>query len=266
MKKLSVMAILIASSCAVSPRLSKPVSSKDHIVLDGKIFATAYQQNAAEYRALCFQAFNIAHQRIEEASNTKTEKPKAIITDIDETILNNSAYEAHQILRGSDFESSSWHQWVSMENADTVPGALSFLKFASANGVEIFYVTNRSEKDATATLKNLQKFNFPDDDMEHIVPSSNTSSKEERRKKISSTHDVILLLGDNLGDFSSLFDKKNVGERLQNVNSVEREFGSRFIVLPNPVYGDWETSLYDYNYSLTQAQKDSVIKASTHGY
>ena len=71
-------------------------------------------------------------------------------------------------------------------------------------------------------------------------------------------------MGDNLGDFSFLFDKKNTEERMQNVNSIAAEFGNRFIVLPNPTYGDWESSLYNYNYSLTQAQKDSVIKASLH--
>jgi predicted secreted acid phosphatase len=75
-----------------------------------------------------------------------------------------------------------------------------------------------------------------------------------------------MLLGDNLGDFSFLFDKKSTDERTQNVNAVEREFGNRFIILPNPVYGDWESALYNYNFSLTPSQKDSVIKATLNGY
>ncbi|MDQ6901765.1 MAG: 5'-nucleotidase, lipoprotein e(P4) family [Bacteroidota bacterium] len=266
MKKLPFIILLLTASCTVTPKLSTSKISNTNGVIDGKIFATAYMQNAAEYRALCFQAFNIAHKRIEEMPLAKTEKPRAIITDIDETILNNSAYEVHQTLQGKDYEGASWHQWALMENADTVPGSLTFLKFASSQGIEIFYVTNRGEKERDVTLKNLQKFNFPNADTAHLFPNINTSSKEVRRQFISSTHDVIMLMGDNLGDFSSLFDKKNKQERAENVNSVAAEFGDRFIVLPNPVYGDWETSLYHYDYSLTQAQKDSIVRASVKGY
>jgi len=266
MKKLSFILLLFVASCSISPRISKSNVNSGNVVIDGKIYATAYQQKAAEYRALCFQAFNIAHQRADEIALTKTEKPKAIITDIDETILDNSAYEVHQTLQGKDYESTSWYEWASMANADTVPGALAFLKYASSRGLEIFYVTNRSEKERNVTLRNLQKFNFPNSDSAHLFPLQNSSSKEDRRKNIASTHTIVMLMGDNLGDFSFLFDKKNTGERLQNVNSVAAEFGSRFIVLPNPVYGDWESALYNYNYSLTQAQKDSIIKGSLHTY
>jgi predicted secreted acid phosphatase len=74
-----------------------------------------------------------------------------------------------------------------------------------------------------------------------------------------------MLMGDNLGDFSNLFDKKNVDERMKNVNSVAAEFGDRFIVLPNPAYGDWESSLFNYK-PLTPAQEDSVIRASLITY
>ena len=266
MKKFSFSLLLFVASCTIAPRISVSNVTSGNVVTDGKIYTTAYMQKAAEYRALCFQAFNIAHLRVDETALTKTEKPKAIITDIDETILDNSAYEAHQTLQGKDYESTSWREWVSMANADTVPGALSFLKYASSKGLEIFYVTNRSEKERDGTLKNLQKFNFPNADSAHLFPSQNSSSKEERRKSIAATHTIVMLMGDNLGDFSFLFDKKSTEERFRNVNSVAAEFGNRFIVLPNPVYGDWESALYNYNYTLTQAQKDSVIKASLHTY
>ncbi len=266
MKKLSFVLIFFAVSCTIAPRISVSNIADGHVVVDGKLYATAYMQKAAEYRALCFQAFNIAHQRVDEIMLTKTEKPKAIITDIDETILDNSPYEAHQSLQGKDYESTSWHEWVSMANADTVPGAHAFLKYASSRGLEIFYVTNRNEKERDATVKNLQKFNFPNADNAHLFPSTNSPSKEDRRKSIAATHTIVMLMGDNLSDFSFLFDKKSTEERLHNVNSVAAEFGNLYIVLPNPVYGDWESALYNYNYSFTLAQKDSVIKASLHSY
>ena len=262
------MLVLIAASCTVAPRInvSNTNAGGSNLVADGKIYTTAYQQRAAEYRALCYQAFNIAHQRIDEIVLTQTEKPKVIITDVDETVLDNSAYEAHQTLQGKGYESDSWYEWSGMIKADTVPGSLSFLKYASSKGIEIFYVTNRAERERGFTLKNLQKFNFPNGDSAHLFPLQNIASKEIRRQNIGATHTIVMLMGDNLADFSSLFDKKSSEERNQNVNTAAEEFGNRFIILPNPVYGDWENSLYNYNYSLTDAQRDSVIKASLHSY
>ena len=268
MKRIFFVLMLFAASCTVAPRInvSNTNAGSNNLVTDGKIYTTAYQQRAAEYRALFYQAFNIAHQRIDEVVHTQTEKPKVIITDIDETVLDNSAYEAHQTLRGKGYESDSWLEWSAMIKADTVPGALIFLKYASSKGIEIFYVTNRGERERNFTLKNLQKFDFPNADSAHLFPLQNTSSKEQRRQNIAANHTIVMLMGDNLGDFSSLFDKKNSDERNQNVNIVATEFGSRFIILPNPVYGDWENSLYNYDYSLTDAQRDSVIRASLHSY
>ncbi len=267
MKKIFFSAILFAS-CTISPRITvSNVGNNNNLqITDGKMYATAYMQRAAEYRALCLQAFNIAHLRVDEILSKKTDKPKAIITDIDETILNNSAYEVHQLLQGKDYEYASWLQWTTMANADTIPGAADFLKYASAKGLEIFYITNRSEKEREATLKNLQKFSLPNADNAHLFLMQNTSSKEQRRNAVEANHSVEMLLGDNLGDFSFLFDKKTESERIKNVNATANDYGNRFIVLPNPVYGDWELDLYGYNYSLSSSQKDSIIKASLSGY
>lgn len=265
MKKFPFFLLILMFSCAGS-KVNVSNAGKENVVVDGKIYSTAYQQKAAEYRALCLQAYNIAHTRVDEIALTKFEKPKVIITDIDETILDNSPYEVHQTLQGKDYEATSWDEWTAMANADTVPGAASFLKYASSKGLEIFYITNRSENERAATLKNLQKFNLPNTDNAHLFLRQTTSSKEERRQNIAATHSIIMLLGDNLGDFSFLFDKKTIDERSKNVDMVSNDFGNKFIVLPNPVYGDWEFSLYNYNFSLTQLQKDSAIRASLHGY
>ena len=266
MKKLAFFLLLFSASC-VSPRVSiTNLHQGSNVVIDGKIFATAYQQRAAEYRALCYQAFNIAHLRIEQFNKERSPKPKAIMTDIDETILNNSPYEVHQLLQGKDYDNDSWNEWTAMGKADTMPGALHFLQFASASGIEIFYVSNRAEMEREGTLKNLKMFNFPNADNDHLLLKQNVSSKEERKTSIASTHTIVMLMGDNMNDFSFLFEKKTSDERDKIADDFSVEFGNRFIVLPNPVYGDWESSLYNYNYSLTAAQKDSVIKASLKGY
>ncbi len=257
------LALLIA--CNSSKKMTGSSSPGPGLVIEGKLYATAYMQKAAEYRALCLQAYNIARLRLNELVTVPSGKPKAIITDIDETILNNSAEEVHHDLQGKGFDPSEWAQWTAMAAADTIPGGISFLKYASSKNVEIFYITNRDEKDREGTLKNLQKFNFPNADNAHLIVRKNTSSKEDRRQQVMADRDVILLMGDNLGDFSSLWDRKTQDERIQNVDHQAALFGSRFIVLPNPVYGDWESALYQYR-SLTPAQKDSVIRAGLKNY
>jgi 5'-nucleotidase (lipoprotein e(P4) family) len=267
MKKILVAGFFFISACSTSKQIiSTNYSTPQNIVVSGKVFASLFQQRAAEYRALCLQAFNIAQVRVDQNSLLASAKPKAIITDIDETILDNSAYEVHQTLQGKDYESSSWYKWTDMSAADTVPGAPAFLKYAASKGVTIFYVTNREERERKSTLINLQKFNLPNADNEHLLVRQNTSSKEVRRQQVAVTHDIVLLLGDNLSDFTSLFDKKTMDERLQNTNTLAADFGKKFIVLPNPVYGDWESALYKYNYTLTPPQKDSVIKSLLKTY
>jgi 5'-nucleotidase (lipoprotein e(P4) family) len=267
MKKLALVILLFSASC-ISPRVSvtNVDTNDDNAIIDGKLFATAYQQSAAEYRALCYQAYNIARLRVEQNKSERNEKPKAIMTDVDETVLDNSPYQARQVLSGKDYDPASWQDWTSRGEADTVPGALHFLQFAARTGIEIFYVTNRGENEREGTLKNLQKFNFPNADNEHLLLKSTTSSKEGRKQGILATHNIVLLIGDNLNDLSNLFEKKNSDDRMSVVNSFADEFGNRFIVLPNPVYGDWESSLYRFNSALSVAQKDSVFRASLHSY
>lgn len=236
------------------------------LVTQGKLFASAYMQRAAEYHALCLQAYNIARQRIDEALRVaSTPQPKAIITDIDETVLDNSADEVHRDLQGKPFDPIEWNKWTAMAAADTVPGALSFLKYAASKNVEVFYITNRDEKDRVGTLQNLQRFGFPNTDNAHLLVRQNTSGKEARRQQVMADHDVVLLLGDNLSDFSALFDKKSYEERLQTAQQLAAQFGNRFIVLPNPVYGDWELALYEYK-QMTPGAKDTAIKKLLKGY
>ncbi len=236
-----------------------------NISLNGKLFTALFQQRAAEYRALCFQAYNIARLRIDNYISPTT-KPKAIITDIDETLFDNSPYAMHQAYSGTEFNLPSWYQWTDMAASDTMPGTGSFLYYVASKNVEIFYVTNREERERTATLKNLQRFNLPNADEKHLITKQTTSSKEARRQEIMQRYEVILLMGDNLSDFSYLFDKKNEEERKTNTDISAAEFGKKFIVFPNVTYGDWEPSLYKFNYNYTQAQKDSVLKTVLKGY
>jgi len=206
--------------------------------------AVLWQQTSGEYRALCFQAYNFARLSLKEALWADTsKKPNCVIVDIDETVLDNSPFQGHEIKKGLSYNAADWTEWTNLSKADTVPGALAFLKFAATKNIEIFYLSNRDERDHDATLKNLQAFGFPYADEAHLLVSKGTSNKEPRRQKIAETHDVLMLCGDNLSDFSNVFYRENKNTTAQ-VDAKQSLFGVKFIVLPNPMYGDWEKPLY----------------------
>lgn len=267
MSKKYLFLLLILGSCATPQKLSVTDSANSSLIVGGKIFTAAFQQKAGEYRALCIQAYNIARLRLDQAlSDTTSIRPKAIVTDIDETVLDNSPYAVHQGLKGKDYDSESWAVWTSMADADTLSGALGFFKYAASKNVEVFYVTNRAEKERRSTLENLKKFGFPYADDTHLILKTAESSKEPRRQQLAKNYDIVLLIGDNLSDFSTLFDRKTTEQRNQNVQLSAAEFGKRFIVLPGANYGDWESALYHYNHKLTLQQRDSVFRSELKSY
>lgn len=258
--RILVCFIIFLGACAPT-RKAGNLPKESALIPHGKIWSSVFQQRAAEYKALCDQAYNIARLRLEEALQKPSSKPLAIITDIDETILDNSPYAVQQGLQGKDYEPDSWYEWTEKGMADTLSGALSFFNYAASRNVEIFYITNREEQERKGTLKNLQAFHFPFADDKHLILKQTISSKEERREKVATDYNIILLIGDNLADFSNLFDKKTEEERNKNVQLLSSEFGRKFIILPNANYGGWEDAIYLNQRNWSTAQKDSLLKS-----
>ena len=221
-----------------------------------KTLSTLWQQNAAEYRALCYQAFNTATTQIADIPSRKFRKEKiTIITDLDETILDNSYSEAELIKQNRSWNPASWKQWSDLSAATAVPGAIAFLQYAKQKGATIFYVSNRSVSEVAATLINLKKLNLPDADTSHMLFMLNESSKETRRQTIMKNYKVVMLMGDNLNDFTSAFEGKNIRDRFAETDKAKGEWGKKFIVLPNATYGEWENALYNYQHGLSDEQK-----------
>ncbi|HEY0245212.1 MAG TPA: 5'-nucleotidase, lipoprotein e(P4) family [Mucilaginibacter sp.] len=251
--------ILTYAACTTKPVDNKPETS---IINDGKVWASLYQQRAAEYKALCFQAYNLARLRLDKAITKHSKKPYAVVTDIDETLLDNSPYDAARAIQNLDFDSKTWKQWTAKGIADTVPGAPSFFKYAASRGVAVYYITNRDEDERTGTMKNLKLYNLPYADSTHLLLKQKASSKEIRRQQVLKTHQIVLLFGDNLPDFDAQYDNHpSEQSRMATTEKLTKEFGSRYIVIPNPSYGDFEGALFNFNYKLSSTQKDSVIKS-----
>ncbi|KGN80272.1 Outer membrane protein P4 [Porphyromonas cangingivalis] len=248
MKAIKTIVLLLGmtsmTSCALFQRQSRNDAEISNMPF-AKLYTSVWMQRAAEYKALCYQAFNVAETHLmKEVKDTKNKKRKlAIITDIDETFLDNSPNSVFQARKNELYQDEEWHRWCAMASADTIPGGLDFFKKAAAQGVEIFYISNRSEKDRKGTLTNLQKFGFPNADDAHLLLRTNTSNKDERRQKVLAKYHVIMYLGDNLGDFSSAFDKADEDGRNAALFGIKESIGTKFIVLPNPNYGTWESAL-----------------------
>lgn len=257
--KYYICAVLLCLAINSFAQTDKPSSA----VNNGKLWAALWQQRAAEYKALCFQAYNIACMRIDEAIRHKGSKPLAVVTDIDETLLDNSPEDARAAINNQEFDTKAWKRWTTKGIADTVPGAPSFFKYAASKGITVFYITNRDEDEQPGTLKNLQLYHLPFANAAHLLLKSNSSSKESRRQEVLKKYNIVLLCGDNLADFDALYDNHaSEQSREASTQKLRKQFGSKYLVIPNPSYGDFEGALFKFNYKLSPAQKDSVMKAT----
>lgn len=246
--------------------ISLSAQNNDHKPAQYNINSVVWQQQSGEYKALCYQAFSLARLRLEEILRTnKDSMPLAIIADVDETILDNSPDAAKDILNGRTYNDSSWKLWVNLAQAKPLSGAVEFFNYAAQHGVQCFYITNRKEADKLATMKNLQQQGFPHADDVHLMMKGSTSDKESRRHVVVKNYNVVLLLGDNLNDFDDLFYNKTVAERNANVDKVQSFFGSKYIMLPNATYGDWENALWNGK-RLNAEEMDKIKWSSLIGF
>ncbi len=232
--------------------------------LDYQTAAVLYTQKAAEYRALAYQAFNIARLQLDADLDKKSVRrlpkperkmPRAIVVDIDETVLDNSPSQASGIRTNTPYNPKDWYAWTNMRKAKAVPGAVEFLNYAVSKGVKVYFVSNRDEtNERQATIDNLKSAGFNDISVENVLLRTSESSKDARRAVVTTKHRIVLLMGDNLDDFTSAFERKSVADRFGEVDKVRDVWGKKFIVLPNAMYGTWENAIYEYQ-RLTEAQK-----------
>ncbi|MCA1608834.1 MAG: 5'-nucleotidase, lipoprotein e(P4) family [Acidobacteria bacterium] len=259
-KKSVLSASLIVVAIAPAARAQQAAPTAD---LDYQTAAVLYMQKAAEYRALAYQSFNLARLRLDEDLNKRNVKnlpkaerklPRAIVVDIDETVLDNSPSQARGIVTGQPFSLPDWYAWGEMRRAKAIPGAVEFLNYANSKGVKIFYISNRDEVQKAATIDNLRSVGFADATPENVLLRTKESSKDARRAVAADRRRIVILVGDNLDDFSSAFERKSVADRFAETDRNRAEWGKKWIVLPNAMYGTWENAIYEHK-RLTEAQK-----------
>ena len=234
MKNLALATALFVGLTAF--RADKPVPDvRRHAVL---WFATA-----AESEACFLQGYAAAEAQLRARGPANGRQ--VVVTDLDETAINNGAASAVDIQDGiTDFKPERWLAWEEKGRAAALPGAVDFFKQADALGYRICYLSNRSVKHTAATLRNLRELGFPQVDTSHIAFRKNTSSKEARRQALRAQgYEIVMLLGDNLTDFLELPKTATEAQRADSVRAHRADWGRRFIVFPNPMYGSWEDAL-----------------------
>ena len=224
-------------------------------------------QTALEYEATALQAYRLAQMQldaalanpswtaaIEQTGDPSTLRQTAVIVDVDETVLDNSFYQARMIRDRTEYASATWDPWVQEARATAIPGALAFAKYAASKGVTIFYVTNRTSNLEAATRRNLSALGFPvqtsgatDAPIDTVLPRGErpewqASAKGPRRAHVAQGYRILLLIGDDLGDFVA-DASGTAAERKSKTSPQEDWWGRRWIMVPNPSYGSWERSV-----------------------
>lgn len=234
-----------------------------------QVGAIVWTQTSAEKAALSYQAFSLARLRLDQdfRANRNKKIRRAVIVDVDETVLDNSRYQAMLVKSRRPYESKTWTEWCNRAEATALPGAVEFLRYANSRGVRVFYITNRKVAEKVGTAQNLKAAGFPDVTDETLLIRTDSSSKEPRRQSVAAKYRIVLLMGDNLNDFAEVFENsKTIDSRMSAAEQNQNQFGSRFIVLPNPMYGAWEDAAYGDTSKLTEEQKAEKRRNALRGY
>lgn len=264
--KVLVKALAISMALAAAmPALGQNATGNDRDIENNLMMAMAWKQTAAEFRALYYQGFNIARMRVEIALAQKKDDslPLAIISDVDETLLLANDYWGYLITQGQDFfDDASWDRWIEENRAVASPGALEFLNFCMSNSVEIFYVTNRDQGEATVQLaiENLNAVGFPLVDTAHLRVLRESSNKELVQQQIREDYEVVALLGDNLNDFARRYYSTDVDQRMSLMEQDKERYGRDYILFPNPTDGHWIRAIFGESEPAATDENRAILR------
>ena len=235
--------------------------------------AVLYFQLSGEYKAIAHQVYSFAKLQLDNALNDPTwtaaleqtgnfsNLPPAIALNVDEIVLDNSHYEACLIKQNTAWDTPSWNIWVNAAKAKAVPGAVNFIQYANTLGVKIFYVTNRESSQEAITIQNLKQLGFPVEEDGSTFLAANEhpewdSDKTTRRSFIAQNYRILLQLGVDLNDFVA-GSLTGIQARNALAGQYKNYWGKSWMILPNSIYGDWESVLNNYQ----SVSRKEVLKA-----
>jgi acid phosphatase len=277
--RLLALAAALLFPIAAAAQESTPAAAP--VTPDDNLNAVLWMQHSVEYQASTMAAFALAKRRVIQAmgdpwwtavpdvqKGNYSKLPPAIILDVDETLLDNSKYQAWNISSGKPFSNETWKTFVEAKVSTAMPGAVAFTRYANARGIKVFYVTNRTEDMEQATRDNMQALKFPmggnvDTFLLSKEQSDWTSAKGTRRAFIAKNYRVLLLMGDNFGDFVDAY-KGSEADRQKVFDDSAAHWTKDWIMLPNPSYGSFEAVPYGFNYGASPDEmRDAKKKVLT---
>src|SRR5687768_7538458 len=197
-------------------------------------------RGSAEYRALALQTYRAAGERLPELARGHAAGTWAVILDADETVLDNSEYQRRRALLDSGYTEPTWSAWVRERAADAVPGAAEFTRRVQSLGGRVAIVTNRADSLCAATRENLRTAGVAPDVV--LCQQPGPSDKNPRFQRVQQgtaapgvpALAVVAWVGDNIQDFPGLT------QSARSDTAALANFGVRWFLLPNPMYGSWE--------------------------
>lgn len=227
-------------------------------------------QLSAEVKGLQMQAYDLAKIRLDEklANKDQYTKPLAIVSDIDATLMDDATYMADIVLREGEWDNGPWDYYydaVASTGCKALPGAVDFCNYAASKGVEMFYITNRDNDKLDLTVQQLKRAGFPNADEAHVqvMNTEGSSNKTERRANVTKDHEVLLYLGDNIGDFTADFEREMGPIKRAEMATDDKYkdlWGDKWIVLPNATYGDYVGAVWYNDKSADSAARCEKIK------
>jgi len=274
---------LAPDAAAPAPAASTAAAAKPVAPANDNLNAVLWMQASAEYPAATTTVYRAAADKLDvalkeknwdalvtgERGNAATGLPAAVIMDVDETVLDNSPYQARLVSQGKEYDEVTWDAWVAEKKAKAVPGVVEFAKAASAKGVTVLYLSNRAVHLKDATIANLKAVGMPVKDdsvflgLGTVVEGceQNGSEKDCRRRLAGQQYRVLMQFGDQLGDFVQVTANTREG-RAQLLDEYGDWFGERWFMLPNPSYGSWEPATFNNDWSQPKEARREAKRAA----
>ncbi|HEY2898269.1 MAG TPA: HAD family acid phosphatase [Gemmatimonadaceae bacterium] len=234
------LALLAGTLSCASPRRSPPAPLPTSIASDSLPNDVKWVRSSAEYLALTREIYTMAGDRLPELVRGLPAQGWAVILDADETVLDNSEYQRRLAVTHAVFDAKSWTAWVTERAAAAVPGAVGFTARVHSLGGRVAIVTNRSMAECDATRENLRAIGVEADVV--LCQPAGEADKNPRFQRVQGGSaapglpalSVVEWLGDNIQDFPSLT------QAVRADSAALGQFGKRYFMLPNPMYGSWE--------------------------
>lgn len=281
----TIVRLLTGTCLAASLALSAatPLYAQDEPKPNDMLLATLWTQRSVEFKATALAAFALARIRLDEALASKgwtaapaeqagsfQDLPPAVILDVDETLLDNSAYQVWMLKNDKTFSGTTWSQFVATQTSTAIPGALEFVKYADSRGVKIFYVTNRDAGDEAATRANMEKLGFPmggnvDTFLMQRERPDWGGAKGTRRAHVVKDYRVVLNVGDNFGDFDDRY-RGSEAERLKAFEENRARWGREWIMIANPTYGSFDSAPFGHDFKKPRGEQRKAKIDSLQGW